>query len=191
MSLLLFNLWKQSTAPNVITQGFTVPSQQEELYIPLNPQNITVDGPPLTLVQVTTGLKIPLYNFRNNQNDSLTVTISIPQDADLTKKARVFLTYIAEDSAEIDFIIRVRGFITGDPIGAAESNIEFNFSHTPTGANEWQSRVDLTGVSQQININPIESVVFQLIRNGVGDINSNTVYPISLVVQYFIKGQTL
>lgn len=191
MSLLIFNLWKQSPAPDVLTGPLQIPSLQEEIYIPLNPQNIAVDGPPLTVVQVTTELRIALYNFRNNDDDSLTVTLDVPQNADLTKKARVFLTYLPTNAGEIDFIIRVKGFKTGDPFGAAVSETQFNFSHIPTGANQWQSRVDLTGLNQQINLNPIESIVFQLIRDGINDANSGIVYPVSLVVQYFIIGQII
>ncbi len=191
MSFLLFNLWKQSPAPNVLVVGDTLPSEIQEVYIPFNPLNVIVDGPPLALKQVTSGLRLTLYKFRNNDDDSLTVTWDVPQNVDFTRLARVFLTYIPEAAGEIDFVIRVRGFETGDDVGAGESNIQFNFSHTPTGANEWQSRVDLTGALQQIQLNPIESVVFQIVRDGVGDTNPGDIFPVSLVIQYFTLGQTL
>lgn len=180
-----FNLWRTGSSPVII------PSHVEEVYIPFNPQNVTVAFPPLAVKQVTSGLRPTFYKLRNNDDDGLTVTWDVPQDVDDTKLAKVFFTYIPEAAGEIDFIIRVRGFETGDPVGAGESNIKFNFSHTPTGANEWQSRVDLTGASQQILLNPIESVVFQIIRDGVADANNGDIFPVSMVIQYFTIGQTI
>lgn len=186
-----FNLWRTSPSPNVLLKPLTLPSREEEYYIPLNHQNVIGAAPPLAIKQVTSGLRPTLYQFRNNDDDSLTVTWDVPQDADLTKKARVFLTYIPEDGGEIDFVIRIRGFSNGDPVGAGESNTQFNFSHTPTGDDECQTRVDITEVTQQILLNPIELIFFQIVRDGVGDANSGIVYPISLSILYFMKGEVI
>lgn len=186
-----FNLWRTSPAPNVVVEGDQLPSEIQEVYIPFNPQNLTVAFPPLAVKQVTSGLRPTLYKLRNNDDDSLIVTWDVPANVDVAILARVFLTYIPESAGEINFIIRVRGFETGDPVGAGESNIQFNFSHTPTGANQWQSRVDLTGTIQQIQLNPIESVVFQIVRDGIGDANPGDIFPVSIVIQYFLNGQII
>lgn len=138
----------------------------------------------------TTDITTPLFKLRNAFTDGVDFIFKLPKGIDTSSKMNVTLDWFTDNSGEVNWTLHYKISTQATVIGSGESSTaSVNTSITPSAANALQTEDALLTSSQFIDISslgPDDVIAFTLERDGSGDTNSGSVFPINVTIHYVL-----
>lgn len=167
--------------------GNTRPDKDQ--VIPLDSVIKIATFPKIQEEDITSTIVLPMYTFRNGQNDTVEVPFHLPEGIETGNPLDISIDYKTSNDLEIKFDVSYYFVTQGTAIDNAQTDTgSFTMNDTPSAVDQWQNDVDLSDGSR-IDIQTLnggDDIIIAVSRDGVADANTGSVFIINLIVHYHI-----
>lgn len=161
----------------------------KDVVVPLDSVIKISTFPKIQEEDITSTIKLPMYQFRNANVDTVELPFHLPEGIETGNSLDVSIDYKTDDAGEIDFDVGFYFVAQGTAIDNTQTDTgTFSRSVTASAIETWQNDVSITN-GNRIDISTLfagDKIIFAISRDGVTDANSGDVHIINFIIHYRI-----